>query len=689
MGNGLLLTSNPVFILVAIIIAAGLTLLLYLKRDILTRKVKLFLAVLRFSILFILLFLLLKPVLKQNLRTTFKPVLVFGIDLSTSISKTLNEESFAKAIEGIQEKLPTENYEVFIRDLEGNVPETYELKERSTNLGKFFSSIEEEFAGQNLTDVILISDGIINAGFTPTSKAFPYRVHSIGVGDTTLKSDVAISSITANKLAYLGNEFPVKIGLRSQLQAGKNVKVVIEQNGVTVGEKSIQFSTVEDFKEIEFRLNAKEVGINRFEVKVSSLPNERSYTNNRRSFLIDVVDGREKVLILGASPHPDLKTFKSIFEENDLIEAEVMDFSTSTKEKILNSDFDLLILHQLPDKRGLSKDILPLLLQKKSPVFFIVGEQSNLSRLNGSQELLGINAMSGKSDKVVAFKNESFNEFILPNSFDELLQNLPPLDAPFGDYALNKNGKVLLFQTIGNLKTDRPLLTYATDLPRKVAILTAEGLWKWRFAEFNSTGTTSNIDALITKVIQILAIKESKEKLRVYPIKTPFDIDEEAVLETELYNNLFEKTFGSEVKLRISGPNSYLRDFQFTPQRESSTFKLQGLKEGVYSYVASANILGKLEETKGQFAVVVNNLEDLNTQADWNLLRTISKNTNGTFQPYDYRANVLSEIEKNSSKGKIVNREKYTDLIHTKWLLLLVLLLFTIEWVVRKYRGTY
>jgi hypothetical protein len=60
--------------------------------------------------------------------------------------------------------------------------------------------------------VVLMSDGIYNAGISPLYSTFNFPVYTLGIGDTLQHVDVAIKNVSYNKIAYEGNKFPVTGG---------------------------------------------------------------------------------------------------------------------------------------------------------------------------------------------------------------------------------------------------------------------------------------------------------------------------------------------------------------------------------------------------------------------------------------------------------------------------------------------
>src|SRR5205823_6924548 len=129
-------------------------------------------------------------------------------------------------------------------------------------------------------------------------------------------------------------------------------------------------------------------------VEVLPQPGEFSAQNNRQDVYIDVIDSKEKILLLALTPHPDIKAIRTILEKNQNYEVDVNILTGASvaenPQPAANKVYDLIILHQLPDNSGLSNPILQRLLAKNTPVLFVMGAQSATASLNVFNPVLQI-----------------------------------------------------------------------------------------------------------------------------------------------------------------------------------------------------------------------------------------------------------------------------------------------------------
>jgi hypothetical protein len=114
------------------------------------------------------------------------------------------------------------------------------------------------------------------------------------------------------------------------------------------------------------------------------------------------------------------------------------------------------------------------------------------------------------------------------------------------------------------------------------------------------------------------------------------------------------------------------------------------LSAGKYTYACNTAFNGKSFSSNGSFTVVYQNIEDVNTTADFGTLNQLSKNYNGSFVFANNISSLKESIRQNKKMQSIIRTESHSEpLIHWKWLFALLLLLLGAEWYIRKTNGGY
>jgi hypothetical protein len=129
-------------------------------------------------------------------------------------------------------------------------------------------------------------------------------------------------------------------------------------------------------------------------------------------------------------------------------------------------------------------------LEGDTPIWYILGSGTNLGQLNVASNVVKVTSRGGQTDQVFPVFNNNFNLFRFEDANRTLLQKMPPVTVPFGDFRLTPNSEVILYQKVGTLTTDKPLLVVNHDKVRKSAILLGEGLGSGAWKNTTSPTTT-------------------------------------------------------------------------------------------------------------------------------------------------------------------------------------------------------
>lgn len=679
--------SSPWWILPCLLAGGLYAFLLYQPQPSWSKRTNLLLAALRFLSVTGLCLLLLNLLLRQTEIRVEKKTVVLALDNSASLGK-----AGAAAIPGLQslrESLEDKGYAVEWQTLQDRPPATLDsvrFNQKTTDLSRLLGTVKSNFEGRNVTDVILLSDGIVNQGTSPAFGSYSFPIHTIAVGDTVPKKDVSIKSVYANQIAYLGNQFPVQAEVRADGYAGRSATVTLRRGGEVVGQQAVSFPRESNVVSVQFLAQAQAKGVQHLVVEVTPLPGEHTVQNNRRDVYVEVIDGRQKILLVASAPHPDIKALRSIIEKNENLEFQFQIVNPLSPAPATDQKYDLVIFHQQPDQTNSSAGYLKKWLDSGTPVFWIVGAQTNLNALNNLQQAAQVLSQGSQTDQVTGFYNRNFTRLNLDAAQMELIRKLPPMTVPFGDVRVLANSEVVLYQKKNNVETTKPLLLLHSG-GRRSAVLLGEGLWEWRLEEYNLTEKQEVVDGLFTKIIQYLSSKDDKRKLRVYPVQNQFQTEERVSFETEIYNDIYERIYGQTVNLKVTGEKGEPRTYSYTASQ--SRFDISNLPAGVYHYSATAKVLGKDESAAGQFVVRDEQMELSNTTADFNLLRQLSQQTSGHFYLANQIPELTARLEKRDTPDRISSTEDLREAINLRWVFFLLVALLTLEWGVRKFMGGY
>ncbi|MEQ9423953.1 MAG: VWA domain-containing protein [Cyclobacteriaceae bacterium] len=689
----LLFELSPWYIFVCILMGAGYAFLLYSKKGpwgALANKV---LTGLRLIVVSVLCVLLLGPFLKQIFNTTENPTFIVAVDNSTSVLEGMDTTAFKAHLGKLSvmgQQLEENDYEVVYQTLSDKTLlslNDVSIDQKSTNLNDLFRSIQSDYEGRNLGGVLLVSDGIYNQGLSPTFSNYNFKIHTLGLGDTIPKKDISLKNVFYNKIAYQGNRFPLVAEVSNSGFGEREVIVRVSKKGSEIARQGVRFTSDNQLRQVSFLLDADLNGIQHYRVEVLPLEGETTLVNNFKDAYLEVIEGREKILIIGQAPHPDMKAIVSSLETNPNYEIvthlpRIDDFK--------EDKYDLVIVHQAFDRYNRTTALIKKFRDEGTPLWLIVGNQTNYNNFNELNGLVQLTVSRNQKDLVRPAFNRSFNRFkVETENATGLISNYPPAVVPFGKTELLQGAEVFLYQQVGSIVTDKPLIAVFDNAGSKTAVMMGEGFWQWRTMEFAKTGKQEVFDEMISKMVQFLSAKEDKRKFRVYTKDDEYFDSEEVVFETEAYNDIYEPIYGQEIQLTISNESGEAQEFSYVTSNANSQFKVSGLANGIYSFSASTLLNGKKETASGEFLVKELQIESINLTANHQLLKRLSRDTDGSFATIGQMDDLQSDLLGMEAQGVIYTSESFLPLINLKWPFFLLLLLISVEWFIRKYSGAY
>ncbi len=679
-----------VFCIAAGIIYAGILYYKDKKLDELSVWMVRLIAFFRFLVVTLLSFLLLSPLLKTVSREVEKPVIIIAQDNSESLVvgkdsafyKTDYKQNLQKLVDQLDDKYEVRLYTFADKIKEVNSVDSLSFDEKQTDISALFDEIETRYANRNTGAIILASDGLYNKGINPvySSDKIKAPVYTVALGDTTVKKDIILLKAEHNRLAYLGNKFPIEIVVNAKQLRGKNTTLTVIKGDTALFTQLINFSSDAYITTIPVYLEAKETGLQHYKIKLSSLPEEINTNNNNRDVFIEVLDSKQKVVIIAAAPHPDIAAIKESLENNQNYEVE--SYTIDNFDKPLKK-YNLVILHQLPGSINTASKIINEINTSDMPVLAFSGAgtilRSDLSVASGIQ----------KTNECEAVMEQNFSLFTVSDELRKSVKNFPALLCPYGNYSAENNATVLFYQRIGIVDTKTPLMSFSTNGESKIAVFMGEGLWKWRLQDFAVRGNHSLFDELISKTVQYLSVKADKSFFKIIG-KNNFLENETIELEAEVYNESYELINEPEVNITII--NSDNKKFPYTFSKTTNAYRLNAgmMPVGEYRYEARVKVGEKIYTERGEFSISALQVELMNTIADHQLLYNLSKKHDGEMV-YPDELEKLSEKLNNRTDIKSVSytQNKLADIINLKWIFFLLVALLSFEWFIRKRNGAY
>ena len=676
--------------------SAGVVVLLYYKNKALKELSKLqrgLLMVLRFLAFFLVAFLLLSPFIRNLKKITQNPVIITAWDNSGSVISHADSLQLAKSIR--EEKAEIEqdlgaDFELvsYTFGEETQTANDLNFNEKGSNYSDLIATITNNHFNQNIGALIVAGDGIYNQGKNPLNMldqvSFP--IYTIGLGDTTVIADARVQNIRVNRTAFSGNKFPVEVDLLFSKLKNTPLKLSLFQDDEELQSVMITPSNDNFFDTKEFVLEAGSAGLKHYTMQIQVAANERNTKNNSAGFVINVLENKQKILIISNGSHPDIGAIKNTLDQQKTYEVSIF-----TEEPYPNdlSDYNLLILNQLPSTGKSMAEVMEKANNNRLPILFIVGNQTFLPQLNILSQGANIEPLAGSGEEAQPVFNANYATFNLSEELIEIIPQFPPVQVPFANYELNPEFSTLFYQKLKGITTGKPLIATGKLEGQKRGFIFGEGIWRWRLFDYYQNQEHGHFNELINQLVQYLALRENEDNFIVEfnPVYTEVD---DVVLTAEVYNDAFERIGSEEVNIKLQNDNDEEYNLTFDVQDKNYYLNAGHLPLGDYSFTAEVSIGNETFTETGSFTVVPVNVENVITQANHTLLYQLATLSGGKFYQPSQANDLVNELEQTSKlKATTYFQEMVNQLINLRWLFLVLLLLLSTEWFLRKYWGIY
>lgn len=656
-------------------------------------RLALVLAMVRGVAVALLAFLLLEPMLRAMVREVVRPVVVVAHDGSSSLRAAGDtaalRNSFPAQLNALVERLG-DKYDVRTYTYGDRVREGLDMGQTDalTDIGQLFRTVYDGLSGPDLGAIVITGDGIQNRGRDPRLEAARsgVPVFTVALGDTTVRPDVLLRTVDHNRINYLGNTFPLVARVEARALRGSRVRVAVQYDGRVLEERELPVSADPWSAEVPFTLKADRPGLQRYTVEISAVEGEATAANNAQDIYIDVLDARQKVLLLAASPHPDLGAIRSALSGMDGYTTELA-FADAFTGSL--GDVDLLILQRLPSAQRPVQQVVQAAAARGVPVLAVLGQGMDMAAFNAMGCGVQVSGTRAAITDASAVVDRSFSAFVVEDDMVRAVERFPPLQVPFGQYEVGRSASSLLLQRVGAIRTPYPLVTVVQQQERRMATVTGEGLWRWRLADMQQNGDHQRFDRLVHKLVQFLALKANKERFRVEHA-TGLLAGDAVLFSAELYNASLERVNDPEVELRMKDEEG--REYTFAFSRAGDAYRLDAgrLPAGRYTWMATTSFNGEAFKASGELVVRPVVAEQLTTVADHGLLADLAVRSGGLMvQPGELDQLEAALRALPGLAARSYAQASYRDLIDLPWVFVLLLVLLTVEWVTRRRNGAY
>lgn len=668
-----------------------------------TQFLRIILITIRSLFLILLLILIFEPTLSITDTEEKKPIIPIFIDNSSSIVNI--DSTYQERIKSLSKNVSNSgeiDFEFYSFD--GNVNKTSQdsvdlLRSNgaSTNFQNIFDKLKND--SRYLTSAVIISDGIINDGSSSIYDAeeLNFPVYTIGVGDTTKVTDVYISSILNNRFIYKETPTVVAAEISNQNLAGKEVTVSFKENNQVVTSQNIKLGE-SGINRVVFDYFPLKKGKQKLSIEISRANGETNFDNNLRSTFIDVMENKLNILVVGGAPSADFSAvFQSLssvdeFNANKYLQVNSNDFIGSNFNHKLDSA-QVLVLVNFPFKNTpneLIQKIASKISDANTPYFNLIGSDFESLNLKPISDLLPFTE-SNRFDEIYlaqpSFTDQNSSLLIDKNERELQPGNLPPIAYPNRGFRVTAGSKIIATANVNNVSTEFPMMITNNQAGRRSITLIGSNVWRWRIDSENQS--ENFFDQLLYNSIQWLRVSDRQRKFYVETSKPIYAAGEQVQFTAELYDDKLEPVNDGEITVKITGnSDSYsLKLANNEPGIYTGAINIS--QKGDYDYSATVQINGITTHTyNGKFNIGEVDLEKLQTVMNENYLKMLASLTGGSYNYIDNSDEIFQNIETlNRNKVKEITSSVTYDPLSLETILVILILLLSAEWFIRKKEG--
>lgn len=549
---------------------------------------------------------------------------------------------------------------------------------------------------EDVSSILLISDGRWNLGEDPSGSRLTYEipVHTVTVGSNQAVTDASITRISAAHVGHEGEYLPVEMVITSTKEIPVPFPVEIIENNRIVASGTM---SLRDTKMAKMNLDIPLSGHGDHLFTVLIKPADDVYKeNNTRSFTVHVVKSSFRILIAADKPSADLAFIRRAVEDNDSFELEIITNRGTAGE----------LMAPFPDDLT-GYDALVLLNWFGSALTSQNAETvKNWVSSGGGLWILGSSAPDAGAENITAMlpvqfsssanlRNSPFSleltetgriHFITSaaGSGENFWNILPPLSSILHVAKVSPDGRILAHAVITEDGSVLPAIVTGKFGVGKVLVIPLSGIWRWQLMMEGAGKGGSYFSHFVHGTVNWLTSETETSPLTVTTDKTAYLGGQEIQFEARLYDSVYSPVSGAEITLTIdNNPSSKMILKETRPAFYTGT--MRGPETGMHSYSALAYLGGKQYAERSDTFMVENfSLEMLNPEPDPELMGIIATRSGGISVTTAGIDSILTRLIPET----ITERYENTYDFHLNPIIPLVLILIlTIEWSLRKYRG--
>ncbi len=602
------------------------------------------------------------------------------------------------------------------------VPDTTKLNSSSpaSQISAGLRQIADEAGTLPIGSVVLLTDGADTTGGIPVETMTELRrrhlpVNTVGFGAERLKHDVELQDVELSPKTLAGARLQVAVTLRQDGFDGRKVKLSVLSGGAIVATREVVLrNRPEQTEDIEF--NAGTAGLKNIEVRAQPLEGEANTANNNQTRVLLVDDARRRLLYVEGEPRWEYKFLRRAVEDDAALSVVSMLRTTASKvyrQGISNPqelaagfpsraedlfEYQGLILGSVeaayftPNQQGLIRDFV----DRRGGGLLFLGGSSSLSDggygASAMADLLPVTLPSRKNtfqrSFVAAELTEAGRSSLICRIEDDGEKSakhweILPYLASYQDPGTPKPGATVLARVNAEGKQVPLLITENYGLGR-TAVFATGGSWRWRMQQ---PVADKSQEAFWRQLLR-WTVSATPSQVVASTKNATLEDEGHMQLRADVRDKTYQPAGDATVRAHIVEPDGAAATVELRPDPQRQGVYLadwDAAKPGSYVAEISAQKDGQpIGKDTLSFRRENGVAENFHREQNRDLLQRLAEQTGGHYYTPADAKRLPEEIA--YSEAGVTSRE-FKDLWNMPAVFLLILLLKSTEWLLRRRWG--
>ncbi len=651
----------------------------------------------------ILLFLFLDPKVNYSVSKTKELPWNVYIDKSLSMSYHSKPSSVALAsgVDNLINQLNSKNIQNNIYTFGSELDTNWSSGEKkfsqgSTNLGLVLDHIKSN-KNKNSAGSVIITDGQANLGKELEIEKFDFYkpIHIVGVGNTSPFVDVAIKSIDAPPVIIKGENAELIVSVTYSGDPNKKLNITLYSQNKLMGSKVISSSGNNSVDQVRFMVNPDQTGKIEYRVQVNSIADEINIQNNKQVVSMHVLKNMYRIAVITGAPNFNTQLLKKNIFNNSKIEFDHFIYRNNSYsiplKKFWDTKYDLIIFdnHPIDENADEWSSYLRVfakkILSQKTSLALIAGFDIQKDIFESYLKLMELNykksiiKLESEFPWEITDNWENTFPFIGSGFTNEYQNNLPPIFV--GINIEPNNANVLANFSISEMKV--PLLLLSEKGPLRFAVWTSPDLNQLHFKNQNKK-SNNFFEDFFSPVITWLMRTNNEKNFYFRSSKNLYQQGEQISV---IGKPIISSRYSTEGYIHVFSNDSLVNTKQlfYNLNKKNYEGKFWASKAGKLDYKIEMFDEEKSRiVSEGEIHVQESQIELNKVFLNELPLKKLANQTNGTFNLWDSREELINNIEKKIEKTvgntRLVLKEKIGIVIF-------LFMLVSIEWFLRRRLG--